>query len=75
MHTTNADLPDEPFLWDTDGILFIIDNSATAIISNIRKLFTGPLKPTRVTMETADGISTHTKLVGLLRLVLTDDSH
>ena len=72
---SDADPPDEPFSWDTDGISFIIDNSATAIISNVRKLFTLPLKPTRVTMETADGIITHTKLVGSLRLVLTDDSN
>ena len=41
--TTDADPPDEPFSWDTDGISFIIDNSATAIISNMRKLFTGSL--------------------------------
>ena len=73
--TTDTDPPNEPFSWDTDGILFIIDNSATAIISNIYKLFSVPLKSTRVTMETAESISTHTKLVGLLRLVLTDNSN
>ena len=75
VHTINANSPDESFSWDTDDISFIIDNLATARISNVRKLFTGPLKPTRITMETADGISTYTKLVVSLRLVLTDDSN
>ena len=64
-----------PFTWDTDGIPFIIDNSATAIISNMRKLFTGPLVPTKVTLETAEGGSTRTKLVGSICLVLTDNSN
>ena len=73
--TTGANSHDEPLSGDTDGILFIIDNLATAIISNVHKLFPGSLKPTRVTTETADSISTHTKLVGSLRLILTDNSN
>ena len=58
---TDADPGDSPFSWDTDGIAFIIDNSATVIISNERKLFTGPLVPIKVTLETAKGVSTQTK--------------
>ena len=61
--------------WDTDGIAFVIDNSATGIICNVRKLFPGPLVPTRVTLETAEGLTTKTKLVGTMRLVLTDDAN
>ena len=45
------------------------------MLSNVHKLFTGPLQPTRVTMETADGIGIHSKLVGAQHLVLTDDSN
>ena len=68
-------VPSEPtFTWDTDGIPFIVDNSATAIISNVRRLFTGPLQPRSVTVETYQGQTTKTALVGSLRLVLTDDS-
>ena len=34
---------------------------------------TGPLTPTRVTLEIAEGLTTTTKIVGALRLVLTDE--
>ena len=44
---------EDSFLWDTDVIPFVIDNSATSIISSQRRLFTGPLIPTAVTLETA----------------------
>ena len=43
----------DSFLWDTDGIPFVIYNSATVIISSQRRLFTGPLIPALVTLETA----------------------
>ena len=66
---------DSAYSWDTDGIPFIIDNSATAIISTERKLFTGQLTPMQITLETAEGKSVSTKLVGVLRLVITDDSN
>ena len=48
----------------------VIDNSATAIICNSRKGFTGPLTPTKITLETAEGTSVSTTLVGTLRPVL-----
>ena len=75
VFTLNTNPSESPFSWDTDGIPFIIDNSTTAIISNERKLFTGPLVPTKVTLETSKGVSTKTKLVGPIRLVLTYDSN
>ena len=56
LFTSNADPGESPFSWDTDGIPFIIDNSATDIIRNERKLFTGLLVPTKVTLETSEGV-------------------
>ena len=55
VFTSNDNPSESPFSWDIDGIPFIIDNSATAIISNERKLFTGPLVPTNVTLEQPKG--------------------
>ena len=75
VFATDSDPSESPFSWDTDGIPFIIDNSATAIISNERRFFKGSLVTTKVTLETAEGISTDTKLVGSIRLVLTDNSN
>ena len=75
VFTLNANPSESPFSWETDRIPFIIDNSSTAIISNECKLFTGPLVPTKVTLETAEGVSTKTKLVSPIRLVLTDNSN
>ena len=66
---------DSPFSWYTNGILFIVDNSATAIICSERKLFTGHLSLMSITLETAEGMSVSTKSVGVLRLVLTDNSN
>ena len=74
LFTTKANYPEEnTFSWDTDGIPFIVDNSATGIIRNVRKLFVFPLSPTRVTLEIAEGLKTSTKYVGTVRLVLTDN--
>ena len=75
LFTSNADPSESPFSWDTDGIPFIIDNSATAIISNECKFLYAPLVPTKVTLETAEGISTETKLFGHIRLVLINNSN
>ena len=50
----------EYFAWDTDVLPFIVDNSATAIICNVRKVFTGKLIPTKIILETAAGTSAST---------------
>ena len=55
------------------GYRFFVDNSATAIISNERRLFHSHLTPTRVTLETADGVRTKTQLVGIFRLILINN--
>ena len=75
VYTTVDTDNEESYSWDTDGIPFVIDNSATAIISNQRKLFVGPLTPMSVSLETAEGTSTTTKLVGCMNLVLTDNAN
>ena len=75
MYATAADPNEKTFSWDTYGISFVVDNSATVIISNERRLFHGHLTTTRVTLETADGFSTKTQLVGICRLVLTNNTN
>ena len=60
MYATAAEPNEKTFSWDMDGILFVVDNSETFIISNERRLFHGHLLPTRFTLETADGVSTKT---------------
>ena len=44
-----------PFSFDTDGISFIIDNSANCIICNQRDLFVGRLSSEQVSMMTCEG--------------------
>ena len=75
MYATAADPNEKAFSWDTDGILFVVDNFATAIISNERRLFHGHLTPKRVTLGTADGVSTKTQIVVICRLVLTNNTN
>ena len=52
-----------------------MENSATGIISNVKKLFVDPLIHTIVTMETYEGLKTSTEYVGTMRLVLTDNAN
>ena len=72
MYAAAADPNEKSFSCDTNGIPFVVDNYATASISNEHRLFHGHLTPTRVTLETADGVSTKTQLVGICRLFLTE---
>ena len=39
----------------------------------MRKLFIGPLTPTKVMLETSEGLTTKTKLMGTMRLNLRDN--
>ena len=75
MYATAADPNAKAFSWDKYGIPFVVDNSATFIIRNERRLFHGNLTPTRIMLETADRVSTKTHLVGIFRLVLTDNKN
>ena len=72
---TVDDHSNDTFLWDTDGIPFVIDKSVTKIIIIQSRLFTGPLIPTSVTLVTSEGLTTTTKLVGSMKLILTDDDN
>ena len=51
---------DNVFSFDTDGIPFVIDNSATAIICNVRKIFIGPMRTETVVFNTTYGLSSKT---------------
>jgi len=64
----------ENFSFDTDGIPFIIDNSATGAICNDKSRFLSDLQPHNVTVETASGLETKLNHVGILRLELEDDN-
>ena len=65
--------PSEVFTNDSDGIAFIMDNSATGAICNERTMFIGRFTPTRVTLITAEGTKQHTKMVGTIRVIFTTD--
>ena len=71
---TTDDHSKDSFLWDTDGIPFVIDNSLTSIICSHRILFTGPLVTTSVNLETSEGLTTTTKLVDSMTLIITDNA-
>lgn len=59
--------------FDTDGITWVIDNSATCIICNDRSQFIGHLREEAGGVETANGLST-TSWKGTIRITLTDDA-
>ena len=58
--------------WDSDGIFFCVDNSATCIICNDKSLFVGELKRGNSLVLTSNGENVPA-MEGTLRLVLTDD--
>ena len=55
VNDETAEVPSVNF--DTDGVTFIIDNSATCILCNDRSLFVGPLKPADTCVQTTSGFS------------------
>ena len=57
---------------DTDGATFIINNSATCILSNDRSLFVGSLKPAGTCVQTTSGFSSP-QFVGTIRLSFVTD--
>ena len=68
----NAISGNSSFSWYTDGIPFVVDKYATVIMFNECKLFTSSLTPMIVTLVTAEELTTTTKLVSTLCLVLTN---
>jgi hypothetical protein len=75
MLATSANQCQQPnsFSVDTDGVYFIIKNSANGGIYNIKSMFVGDFERHRVTLVTAYGRTTTEKLVGTIHLVLKDD--
>jgi hypothetical protein len=72
---TSTDQCQQPnsFSVDTDGVYFIINNTANGGICNIKSMFVGDFERHRVTLVTAYGRTTAEKLVGTIRLILKDD--
>ena len=62
------------FLWDTDSIPFMIDNYITEIINRQRRLFTGSLIPTLVTLETKRRDNHYNQTRWYYEKLLTDDA-
>jgi hypothetical protein len=75
MLATSTDQYQQPnsFSVETDGVYFIIDNSANGGICNIKSIFVGDFERHSVTLVTAYGRTTTKKLVGTIHLVLKDD--
>jgi hypothetical protein len=61
------------FSVDTDGVYFIINNSANDVICNIKSMCVGDFERHRVTLVTAYGRTTTEKQVGTICLILKDD--
>jgi hypothetical protein len=61
--------------FDTDGIPFIVDNSATCIITNYRSLFPGNLVPVQVHVDTIDTSKSRQQYQETICLKLVDDAN
>jgi hypothetical protein len=61
--------------FDTDGIPFIVNKSATCIITNDCSLFLGNLIPVQVTVDTIQNSKTRQCYKGTLCLGLVDDAN
>ncbi len=72
MLATSTDQHQNPnsFSVYTDGVYFIIDNSASGGICNIKSMFVVDFEQQIVTLVTAEGRPTTLKQVGTIRLVL-----
>jgi hypothetical protein len=64
--------PDNSFSFNSDGLPFVIDNSATCIICNNHAQFVWNLKAKKLSAETTHG-SASTNYVGTFSLTLTTD--
>ena len=76
LTTTNPLMPGHSTVtFDTDGIPFIIDNSATCIITHERALFVGTLTTVNVKVDTIEATQVRQRYEGTIRLELVDDSN
>ncbi len=76
MLATSKDHYQKPnsFSVDTDGVYFIINNSGSGSIWNIKSMFVGDFEQQIVTLVIAYGRTTTVKQVWAIRLVLKDDA-
>ena len=76
-HTALATFPNSepPLFFDTDGISFIIESSATCIICNQRDLFIGRLSSEQVSMTTCEEDTAKQIYLGTMQLILKDESN
>ena len=74
MFMANQASHSEYFNTYSDGLPFIIDNSATGAICNERLLFIGMFETVLITLETAHGAQTKEQKVGTIKLKLVDDT-
>ena len=72
--TTNHKSSSDVYSFDTDGIPFIIDNSATGIICNDRSLFERKFKRVQIPVTTCSGTSSKPQYIGNFRCELVDDN-
>lgn len=70
--STDTESESKTSFFDTDGIVFVIDNSANCIICNDRSMFPGRLTPSTSKLMTASGVA-YTQYVGTIRLRIVDD--
>ncbi len=61
--------------FDTDGIPFIVNNSATCIITNEWSLFVGKLVPVQVQADTIEATQVRHHYEGTMRLELVNDAN
>ncbi len=74
--TTDKNLPGHTAItFDMDGIPFIVDNSATCIITNERSLFIGNLVPVHVQVDTIKATQVRHCHEGTIRLELVEDAN
>ena len=67
LFATSTKKTPQSFDFGSDGIPFVMDNSATGAICNEKSLFVGPFTYKMVTVETAEGEVTRRRQVGTLR--------
>ncbi len=74
--TTDLTLPGLTAVsFDTDGIPFIVNNSATCIITNDQSLFPGNLVPVQVTVNTIENSKIRQHYKGTICLEFVDDAN
>ena len=68
-----TDTEDEPsYLFESDGITFVIDKLANCIICNDKNQFVGPLKSQECHFQTATSPGS-SQYVGMIRIIMMDD--